>query len=416
MISRVLTWLLLFCAPPCFAQMTMMGVDNMQGPVLPQYLGQVATRSVLLNAVNTTQKQLMSRRWHFARDNITSLQVVIPNYFVDTIPANGGTGSGNETGSGGIATVTASVEYPVGTFTQIKFSGTASGTIASGSQRVSDATTVSIPNGAKFYIRVFYTNSTAIVFGEMTTNNYEDVSGGDATTFAPSGLSDQTIGGTVVDTNTSGIIYWSVSAIIAQTTHPAIGLFGDSRVIGATDLPDASGDMGELARSIGPTRAYINGGINTDRAMWIAVSGTNRAALFAYCSHLVTEYGFNDLNLGARTAAQIQANLATIWSAFPGKPKFHVTYDPGTTSTDAWATTGNQTTLTHDAVRLAMNAWTRGRPSPLNGYFDIASLTESGLNSGKWGAPGFTTDGIHPSNSEYVSIGSSGLINPSVFR
>jgi hypothetical protein len=372
---------------------------------------------MLLNAIDTTNKQIMSRRWHIARVAITSLQLVIPNWFVCSQPNNcGAVPTGLETGSGGTASVTASIEYPAGTFTQVKFSGGTSGSVASGTSLTSDSTSVSIPANAVFYVRVFWTNPTAIAFGNSQSNNYEDTPNGDAVNFSASGLTDQTMGGTVTNADATRVIFWSVSAIIATTTAPAVCLLGDSRTFGYLDLPDASGDMGNLARAIGPSFSYINMGSSGDRAMWVSASGANRVALSAFCSHIITEYGINDAIAASRTALQIETDLGTIWSAFPGKPIFHNTYEPWSTSTDSWATVGNQTTIAGNAARVTVNTFTRGTPAPLAGFFEIANVVESSLNSGLWKAPSFTADGIHKTNAEYVAVGSSGAVNTSLIH
>ncbi len=63
-----------------------------------------------------------------------------------------------------------------------------------------------------------------------------------------------------------------------------------------------------------------------------------------------------------------------------------------------------------------MNGWTRGNPAGTTGIFDVANYSESGLNSGFWKAPGFTTDGIHPDHSTYAGLGLSGTIPLGSFK
>src|SRR5215831_11995563 len=79
------------------------------------YQGLVGTRATMFRFTSNqgTPSYGMSRSAHIATDNITQLGIVIPNFtLIDP----------GEQASGGTATVTASVEYPAGTFTQIKFS------------------------------------------------------------------------------------------------------------------------------------------------------------------------------------------------------------------------------------------------------------------------------------------------------
>jgi hypothetical protein len=86
------------------------------------YTGQLATRSFVPQINSTSNKQMMSRSRHISRTTITSLAIVVANWYVSHSTLI-------EVANGGPATITASVEYPAGTFTQIKFGGSASGTL-----------------------------------------------------------------------------------------------------------------------------------------------------------------------------------------------------------------------------------------------------------------------------------------------
>lgn len=146
--------------------------------------------------------------------------------------------------------------------------------------------------------------------------------------------------------------------------------------------------------------------------------------------NVVEGYGTND-RASNRTAAQIKADRLTIWSQifalYPTMRIIAATLAPRTTSTDAWATTTNQTPIAGEADRLSVNAWLRaGAPidptaktvvavgtsgallagqagHPLYGYFELADVIESARDSGLW-AVGTTTDGIHPGTSGKASI------------
>jgi lysophospholipase L1-like esterase len=86
-----------------------------------------------------------------------------------------------------------------------------------------------------------------------------------------------------------------------------------------------------------------------------------------------------------------------------GLPVFQNTITPSTTSTDSWATTGNQTPESSNAVRVQVNDWIRTVPSPLSGYFEIADLAETARNSGIWKA-GYTSDGLHPNATGHSAL------------
>src|ERR1700744_3711390 len=84
-------------------------IGSASGPALK--LKQIATRtSAPLQQTTGNQTPFMCRTFHYARDNISSLKLIFANYFGATQQSTSGTLS-----------VTASVEYPAGTITQVKF-------------------------------------------------------------------------------------------------------------------------------------------------------------------------------------------------------------------------------------------------------------------------------------------------------
>lgn len=344
----------------------------------------------------------MTRSRHIARDNINGLQIALANWYVDGVTFV-------ETGTGSTASVTASVEYPVGVFTQIKFAGAVTGTIPTLTTLVSDVANVSIPNGANFYIRVWRSNSGGIVF----TNVGQDSTNGDL--FKYSGVTDLTMGGAFTSSDATNMSF--PSAIIAQTVNPSVALIGDSRVSGLNDIfSDNSGDKGELARGIGPNLGYIQMGIPSDQALKFVASHNLRVALGNFCSHIVVNYGINDLSTGGRSDAQIQGDLNTIRGYFPTKKVFLATMPPSTTSSDSWATVANQAVKAFEANRVLNNNWRRTTPAGYAGYFEVANVVETGNNSGFWKVDGtaskYTADGVHESNFAYVAEKNAGVVDP----
>jgi hypothetical protein len=155
----------------------------------PLYEGFCAARAYAPETFSASYTQLMTRSSHFSRVSITKLKIMIPNFYVNS--ASGLV----ETATGSSATVTASVEYPSGTFTQIKFNGSTSGTIPSGSTIISDYVTVTIPNNTQFWIRMFWTNPSGVVYSRV----FEDPTIGEIMDYAASGLTDKTMSGTVLE-------------------------------------------------------------------------------------------------------------------------------------------------------------------------------------------------------------------------
>jgi hypothetical protein len=363
------------------------------------YIGVVATKGLLNIYLSSPNKQIMTRSIHLAQDNISSLQLVFHNFNIVGSPLA-------EAGLGSTTAITASIEYPTGTFTQVKFSGTATGTIPDGGILVSDSVAANIPIGTYFNVRDWLSNGAGILYRSGLNGP------GEVAAFAPSGVPDMTMGGTI--TSSGGQVGYFPAAIVGLTQRPSVYLLGDSRVFGQNDPPnDATGDAGELARSIGPSFGYINDGLPSDKITSFLASHTNRRALAAYTSDIISELGINDL-LGSVTASTTLSNLQSLWALFPGKKIFQTTLPPITTSTDSWATLVNQTVASWNSQRTSLNNAIRAVPSGANGYFEVANVVESSQDSGKWQVDGtankYTSDGIHESPFANQAIHNSGNI------
>lgn len=345
------------------------------------YLGQIATRTRVPNGFAAANKQGMCRTAHFARDTIRSLQLAFGNWYVNSTTRQ-------ETGTGGTASVQVAVEYPAGVFAQFTFGGSFVGAIASGATGLTDVLQINIPDGAEFWIRTFWDNPAGIVFSDALDMNH-----GEAFNVGASGIPNQVTGGTVTNAITNGAVVLLPCAILGQTTRNSICLIGDSRTAGGGDaFSDNSHYLGHGERSLAALTPVMNLGVSGDRAQSFIASSTQRRALAAYCSHVVSAYGINDLANG-RTSAQLLADLQTIRGYFPAGRFVQATLEPWTTSTDAWATTANQTPAAWEAQRTALNDQIRA--AALGSKFvEVADALESARNSGRW-QPGRTADGVH---------------------
>lgn len=354
------------------------------GNGITPYLGQVATRASMNLNVFGTATTFMNRTGHIARDAITSVQCAWANWY--------GANGGGYTAPAGTLTVTASVEYPAGTFTQLKWSGSTSVVVASGANPLSDATTIpgGIPNGATFWIRSFLAPSANICYADGANKS---LTIGDLCMNA--GSSDMTLGGTI--TNNSTAVIFPI-AIVAQTTKRACLLLGHSLVDGLLDQSaDATGDNGELQRPLNPTYGSIRLGCTGETLATFLTKATQRVALGAYCSDIVIDYSANDLN-GGQTAAAILANYTSLAALFPGKRLSLGTAAPvGVTTTDSYATLANQTVGASETQRQLLNTAIRAGLSPYT-TIELADFVEDS-RGGKWKVDGtankYTTDGTH---------------------
>jgi len=123
-------------------------VDGSGGGGATPFLGLVATRCRMTQQTSGFASA-MYRSSHTSTDAITSLKLVFPNFQL-----------GNpDTSNAAVMTITASIEFPAGTFTQVKFGGSASGTIPDFGLVTSDFVNVSIPNATQFWVRFFQSGS-----------------------------------------------------------------------------------------------------------------------------------------------------------------------------------------------------------------------------------------------------------------
>lgn len=397
-------------ASTCSAQIT-----NPGGTGAASYTGLVATRGDLNNSntgVGTTW--IMDRSAHVARVPIAAntMQIVWGNYRVD---------GANVEQSAGTGTFKASVEYPAGTMTLCKFSGNTTVTITGALDATTDACGPAIPQGAKFWIRMLYTNTgSGIVFSGSVP--YSATDEGDL--FGSGAPTDNVTSGTIANgPGGTGSTGFHPLAIIGPTTQPSVCLLGDSRVTGFGDLVnDFTGDTGETARSIGPTYAYTKLAVFGSNLNTAVTNFTARSRIGAYCTHFIDEYGINDIGGGA-TAANVASNRTAMAALFPSKAMFGITIPTSTTSSDSWLTIANQTGTQNPAVVATFNGLVRAGISGEVGYFDVAAAVDPSA-IGKWpvsfnlfaasGAANFaTTDGIHESPNANQIIRQSGVINPS---
>lgn len=372
--------------------------------------GLAATNCRGLNTSNTTNKQIMSRTAHVAKDAISSLKIAVMNA---RLPENG---SAPEAYLGGTITLTAAVEYN-GVFTQITFDGGAtSKVVANGGVAVSDYTAgdLGIPNGATFFVRMFKTSATGILY-----NPWRNSANGDLTTVAASGLSDQTLGGTIAS---SGNYSAPPLAIIARTTYKAPLVFGDSKTHGYLDTAESAtaagpGLRGEICKSFAASQAFVNIATGGLKALDWDTAGycEGRKLLLPYFSHLFLSLGHNDIMVAGSSAAQAQADLENIVADYlAARPDGKVTIaTQGHKSTSAggqWINDADQTPVGQTA-RLALNAAIRagGVAGQNNGFFEVSRQLESVADNGIWKNDGvtnklYTSDGVHETPAGYSLI------------
>ena len=262
-------------------------------PQNARYLGPVATAAMIPNQLSSTASaSMMMRKAHYARNDIQSLQLAYATWYVNIL----NNGLGAETGMGNTVSVTAWIEYPIGTYTQLKWSGANSGTLADFTNTLTDSLAINIPNGGLFLTWTLVTgggnNFPYILRIPAGDPLYYNGTPAEACNYGTSGV--PTTPGTITDNDSGKRGYWPC-AILGTTVKDTFYLLGDSRNSGDQDKADSTYDLGDMVRSVGPYYAYINGGVGGDKIAGFCYSSTQRMALSQYCTVVMEELAVNDL-------------------------------------------------------------------------------------------------------------------------
>lgn len=340
---------------------------------------------------NGTSTSATYRRGHVATATATSIQIGYANIYNN---------NGQEASGLNDITITASIELADGTLIPLSFSGSTSKVIQPGATVFSDPVGLRLTKGTTFYTRS-YVSVTAGgkwptgLFGYHTQGDYSN------RTLAQSASigSDMTQSGTFSTQSDESV--WAPVAIVGVTAASAsrvIGCVGDSIMAGFLDVGI---DDGWFLRTLAGNYRYQQVALSSAKLDdWFTPSRNwRRAALLAPCTDIVVALGTN--NAGGLITTN-QPNMQKIYDDFyaQGKRVWAVTLPPVTTSTDSWATTGNQTVSGNETNRLGMNNFIRSIPSHVFGIIDLADTLETSRNSGIWQATGvafgYTKDGTHP--------------------
>lgn len=229
----------------------------------------------------------------------------------------------------------------------------------------------------------------------------------------------------------SGGGYWCPVSLLGlvQTTapHPAVLIIGDSIAAGTGDAADSNGRLGYVQKALGNAIPWANVARGSNSAGHEAAEprGAYRLSIEMGVTDVLLEVGRNDINAGtgAPTALAFLQKIAAPYVA-SGIRVWGFTCLPTTSSTDGWATLGNQTipNSTYETDRLSYNTSLRTSYATygLSGVFDVAAIVEQGGASsptGLWrvdlGAA--SVDGVHPSAVLHAAIVSAGTIQTSRF-
>lgn len=326
----------------------------------------------------------------------------ISGYSLVYVYANFMNSSGGEIDGPNDLTVRAAHEWSSGLIIPVRFGGKRVGTVEPGGLLYSDPIGVTQAVGSTFWSRTNVSVTSGQKWPLMISR------AGVAGITKHTTFTDLTLSGAISDaTQFRGYGPIAILAYPNTPGQPVIGINGDSISAGSSD-----GDTGWPTRWINAKYSMINVSFSNGRwNHWGAPNTSNwrRATLLDPCTDVIVSLGVNDLIAAqVTTLAQGQAVAIAAWDRWrlQGKRVHASTILPSTTSTDAWATVGNQTVTSYEAVRVQLNDWLRTKPSQLATVIDAADAAETARNSGKWKVTGgsWVADGIHPNPNGAAGI------------
>lgn len=379
------------------------------GVSAPTYTGIVATRGTTGNIFFSvgTLTSYYAKTGHVFPYGARDFRIVYQGWI--------GNGSGDASFSGTTTINDVRFQDSSGTCNQVLFSGSATTTITPGGYAISDPISIYMPpmtTGSVFESR---TNTTTLNYGGNDINtNMGDVMQTSASTITPGSPC------ATPTQNTAGAFVQSgPTAIIGTTGRPSVCPGGDSISAGRKDSTNASGNIGYIAKSLGPFFGYTNMGLSsTSTNDWIASAAPKRIAFAQlYCSHVIFHLGINNFLLLSQNSTQTISGLQTVandWNNGILKLYQASLLDVTSSTSGDWTSAGDQTT-TYSGV-ATVNAQLATVPSPLTGYVNSASYMQTGNKWNTTGAADYCSDdGIHPTPACTLLGVNGGVLSSSLF-
>lgn len=352
------------------------------------FFGQVGTRCYVPTALgDNLQYQFQSGHDIYApTTGMTTLYICEPNFWVDS------SSSYVDNGTGGTLTASMGVEYPAGSgnWFRCTWSGGATSTTIASNSFAWAKVSLSIPSGkTRINIVRRLQNSSAIGLNRQANGGRRYLTGGDAA--ESNATVDKTLTGGLTD-NGSDFMVWP-AAIVGFTNQVSVGGIGDSRTIGEGDTSPTDEHMGQLFHALGPNYPYINHGV-AGQPFIVSSASTLRRQILAYCTTIISVNGYNSRASSASTMFAAQQQEGTDMSP---REFWMGTIYPGSSSTDGWTTTANQTTDGFNSNRAGFNDLVRASSK----FVDPNNYIEHALDDGLWlpHSPGYTGDGIHANST-----------------
>jgi lysophospholipase L1-like esterase len=374
---------------------------------IDQPLGPVGTRATCIDdgaQSNGTDTTCTSRRQHYITQTCSDLRLLFTNTYNTTAPiANPYT-----------ITVKAAIEDSSGNIWPLYFNGSRTVSLAPGAHVFTDPlpmvfaagdyvrsrVNVTVASGDKWPRWAFYSNGIDTFQAGVDYTDSGTLSGTNGYCFTTNGVYGRPLGSKGLCAVIGDSIAYGSGSNSTWNSF-IIRAFGSN--YGKNVSYATLATPGETAQN------FIN-----------QVETRYRLMIINGCTTALVELGTNDVMQNHRTAAQVEADLTTLYARLASlgiRRIYQTTITPRTTSTDSWATTTNQTTSnsTDESNRRSINAWIRANTAGIAGYFEVTDIVETARDSGIWKA-GTTADGIHPNDAMHASmaaaIAPSYLSNP----
>jgi lysophospholipase L1-like esterase len=221
------------------------------------------------------------------------------------------------------------------------------------------------------------------------------------------GGADLTLPGSSTVAGGSGSYMYGPSLVLgrAKIRKPIVAAVTDSILDGYQDDFHSPfyGPVARACQALGFPLVKLSRGGETAQSWSASKTRRFRSIFLDGCTHAIVALGTNDGNATSSAGVtQIENKLLAVGNFLNGLgiKAYISTVPPRTTSTDAWATTANQTPVSGSQIAFlaSLNQWIRSVPAPFLGVVDLEGLCSSAQDSGLWGA-GKTSDGVHPSDA-----------------
>lgn len=335
----------------------------------------------------------------------------------------------NETAGLNPITVTASLEYPAGTFQQIKFGGSASKTLQIDDTIFSDELVLAqtIPDQAQFWIWTYVSVSAGQKWPQgylirSTTQENSDFSTGVDKTMT----GNITVPASGVNRRGYGPVGVVATGFVGTPVNRAWASMGDSLLMGVGDsYVDSYGSNGWPARALLNKYPYVNFAVNGTfaRDNYQASQLTRRltALQMLGVTDILVNYANNDLAAGGGDITNLQTRISSYLSVLKtyGFKVHYCTVTPYTTGT--FKTAAGQTINTvgggwvggATSPAAVTSDWIRTKPTGVDSVFDMSDVVSVDANNNKtrnggyWGSGNAGVGDFMTGNTRLTTTGAA---------